>query len=143
MIHYSDFETYSDCETGKAIVCLCAGKPLEERWYPIPTLEPKAILVKTMMSTVCGSDMHTWRGKRSFPTPSIFGHEILGKIVKLGENIERDSAGNRLAEGDRVTWTIMSNCGTCYFCRNKGLPMNKDKLNLSIHLYDYFGRTIF
>jgi len=109
-------------KTGKAIVFLGAGKPLEEREYPIPEVEPGAILVKTVMSTVCGSDMHSWKGHRPFPTPSILGHEITGKIVKLGKGVDRDTAGKPLAEGDRITWTIMANCGTCFFCRMKKLP---------------------
>jgi len=28
-----------------------------------------------------------------------------------------------LKVGDRITWTIMDNCGKCYYCREKGLMM--------------------
>ncbi len=48
------------------------GKPLEQQEFPIPKiLEPGALLVKTGMATVCGSDVHTWKGRRPFPTPSM------------------------------------------------------------------------
>ena len=56
-------------DQGKAIFFLGVGQPLEARKYPLPEqLEAGAILVKIRMATVCGSDMHSWRGRRPFPT---------------------------------------------------------------------------
>ncbi len=110
-------------EIGKAIYFLGVGEPLEAREYPLPEeLEPGAILVKTRMATVCGSDMHSWRGRRPFPTPSVLGHEGVGTIVRMGAGVERDTAGRALSDGDRITWTIMAACGRCVFCRIHGLP---------------------
>jgi L-iditol 2-dehydrogenase len=107
---------------GKAIFFLGVGEPLEAREYPLPEeLEPEAILVKTKMATVCGSDMHSWRGRRPFPTPSVLGHEGVGNIIRLGDAVQRDTAGQSLAVGDRITWTIMAACGHCTFCRVHGL----------------------
>ena len=61
--------------------------------------------------------------RRTAPTPIILGHEIVGTIVELGEGVTRDSADRLLKIGDRITWTIMDNCGKCYYCREKGLMM--------------------
>ena len=109
-------------EKGTAIFFVGVGEPLEAREYPLPDrLEPEAILVKTRMATVCGSDMHSWRGRRPFPTPSVLGHEGVGDILRLGEAVKRDTAGKTLAVGDRITWTIMAACGHCSFCRVHGL----------------------
>jgi D-arabinose 1-dehydrogenase-like Zn-dependent alcohol dehydrogenase len=69
------------------------------------------------------SDLHTWLGTRSSPTPIILGHEIMGEIVELGTGVSRDSGGRPLKIGDRITWTIMDSCGKCYYCREKGLMM--------------------
>ncbi len=108
---------------GTAILFLGVGKPLAAREYPLPgELEPEAILVKTRMATVCGSDMHSWRGRRPFPTPAVLGHEGVGSIVRLGKRAIQDSTGQALAPGDRVTWTIMAACGRCVFCRDHDLP---------------------
>ena len=30
--------------------------------FPVPELEPGAILVKVTMANICGSDLHQWRG---------------------------------------------------------------------------------
>ena len=106
-----------------AIFFTGVGQPLKSREYPLPErLEPGAVLVRTRLATVCGSDMHSWRGRRPFPTPSVLGHEGVGTIVRLGEAVTRDAAGRALCEGDRVTWTIMAACGHCVFCRIHGLP---------------------
>jgi len=110
-------------QTGKAILFTGAGKPLESRKFPVPdTLEPGAILVKTALATACGSDMHTWKGRRPFPTPSVLGHEAVGIVVKLGAGVSGDTGGNPVSVGDRITWTIMSSCGACHFCRVWKLP---------------------
>ena len=110
-------------QMGKVILFMGVDKPLEERKFPLPEeLESGAILVRTTLATVCGSDMHSWQGRRPFPTPSVLGHEGIGTIVRLGPGMNRDTAGKPLAEGDRITWAIMANCGNCLFCRMKGLP---------------------
>jgi len=101
---------------------------LEIREFNLPDkIEKGAALCKVTMSTICGSDLHTINGRRNEPLPLILGHEIIGTIVALGEGLEYDGLGNKLAIGDRVTWTIMASCGNCYYCRN-GLPQKCEKL---------------
>lgn len=99
------------------------NKDLEIVEYPLPTVEKGCILVKITCCTICGSDLHTWLGRRKSPMPIILGHEIVGTIAELGEGVERDSGDRPLKVGDRITWTIMDNCGKCYHCREKGLMM--------------------
>ena len=110
-------------EDSNAIVFCGAGKPLEEKNFPIPELsnENEAI-VEISLSTVCGSDVHTWLGHRPFPTPSILGHEMVGKISKLGTHLTHDFLGNKLSIGDRITWSMTASCGNCYFCKIAKLP---------------------
>ncbi len=110
-------------KTAKAAVMTTAGKELELIEYALPQVEKGCILVKITCCTICGSDVHSWMGRRSAPTPSILGHEIVGRIVELGEGVQRDSGDRPLQVGDRITWTIMDNCGKCYFCREKDLMM--------------------
>jgi putative phosphonate catabolism associated alcohol dehydrogenase len=110
-------------KTAKAAVMTAAGKDLEIKEYPLPRVDKGCILVKITCCTICGSDVHSWTGRRSSPTPVILGHEIVGKIVELGEGVTHDSGDRSLKTGDRITWTIMDNCGKCYYCREKGLMM--------------------
>ena len=110
-------------KTAKAAVMAAAGHDLEIKAYPLPRVEKGCILVKVTCCTICGSDVHSWMGRREAPTPIILGHEIVGQIVELGEGVTHDSGDRPLKVDDRITWTIMDNCGKCYYCREKGLMM--------------------
>lgn len=110
-------------KNARAAVMTAPKRGLEIREYPLPQVDKGCILVKITCCTICGSDLHSWLGRRKVPTPIILGHEIVGKIVELGEGVAYDSGDRPLKVGDRITWTIMDNCGKCYYCREKGLPM--------------------
>ena len=65
---------------GKALVF--DGNSFELVQQALPKLGSKEILVSIEMTSVCGSDLHTYTGKRTGPSPSILGHEIIGHIVE-------------------------------------------------------------
>jgi D-arabinose 1-dehydrogenase-like Zn-dependent alcohol dehydrogenase len=108
--------------TGKAAVFFGPGKPFEIRELKLPELEPDAVLIKVSLANVCGSDLHFWRGDAPLRLPDdgwIFGHEMMGRVAKLGKNVKTDSLGRPLREGDRVAYTYFYPCGRCYVCLNK------------------------
>jgi putative phosphonate catabolism associated alcohol dehydrogenase len=107
----------------KAAVMVAPNKDLEIWEYPLSRVEKGSILVQITCCTICGSDVHSWAGRRSAPIPIILGHEIIGRVAELGEGVLHDSGDRPLQVGDRITWTITDNCGKCYYCREKGLPM--------------------
>ena len=107
----------------KAAVMTAPKEDLDIREYPLSKVEKGSILVQVTCCTICGSDVHSWAGRRSAPIPIILGHEIIGRIAELGAGVTRDSGDRPLKVGDRITWTIMDSCGKCYYCREKGLPM--------------------
>lgn len=113
--------------TGRAIV-FTGPRTFEERTYPVPEPGPGELVVEPVAVTVCGSDVHTWEGRRPYPTPAILGHEIVGRIAATGDDAPTDTGGESLAVGDRITWTIMANCGTCRPCRVRGLPQKCEAL---------------
>ena len=106
---------------------LCAvfhgpGRELELRRIPRPQPLGGEILVRVLGCTLCGSDLHTYEGRRDTPTPTILGHEIVGAIESLGDAAPAsDLAGCPLRVGDRITWSIVASCGACFYCR-RGLP---------------------
>lgn len=92
----------------------------ELRLLPIPPLPPGTALVRVLACTLCGSDVHSWAGRRAVPTPTILGHEIVGEIVAMAADLA--AAGTEpLRLGDRVVWAIVAQCGACPACR-RGLP---------------------
>ena len=99
------------------------GGDLELREYPLTLPVGGEALVRVRSCTICRSDLHTWLGTRAGPLPVILGHEIAGEIVALGSALTHDVANQPLAIGDRVTWTLHSCCGSCYYCRQHHLSM--------------------
>jgi len=74
-------------------------------------------LVRIELSTVCGSDLHTLSGRRPGPTPSVLGHETVGRVVALGPGTGcHDVRGHEVRTGDRVAVGIYAACGRCARC---------------------------
>jgi len=108
-------------ETGRAMVYRGLGHPMELTEFPVPEPEPGAILVRLTRANICGSDLHMWRGDIDLaalgqPMPVILGHEMTGTVAKLGDGVTTDSAGEPLAEGDRVVYRYFIPCGACPAC---------------------------
>jgi threonine dehydrogenase-like Zn-dependent dehydrogenase len=74
------------------------------------------------MAGICGTDVHLADGELDIPLPVILGHETVGRIERLGPQLERDWRGTPLAVGDRVAWASSVVCGECYYCRQKRQP---------------------
>ncbi|HXG05253.1 MAG TPA: alcohol dehydrogenase catalytic domain-containing protein, partial [Candidatus Binatia bacterium] len=108
--------------TARAAVFEGPGKPFVLRAYPLEEPGPGEVLVRVRMSTICGSDLHSWEGKRASPVPGILGHEILGTVAALGPGVTADLRGAPLRVGDRITWTMFVACGHCHACRVLDMP---------------------
>ncbi|KAH9912117.1 GroES-like protein [Fomitopsis serialis] len=62
---------------------------------------------------LCGSDVHILRqgwGDVAY-TPLVVGHEIVGKVVRVGPKVTEFKAGDRVGVGAKV-----GSCGTCNRC---------------------------
>ncbi len=95
------------------------GLPFEVCEMPMAATS-EAVLVRVSLSTICGSDLHTVSGRRGAEIPCILGHEIVGTVV--APTHIRSATGEVLSEGDRVTWSLTTSCGTCAYCAHRNLP---------------------
>jgi alcohol dehydrogenase len=105
------------------------GKPheLQQRTVAVPDPAPGEVLVRVLAATICGSDRHSYEGRRKVPVPTILGHEIVGRIEAVGSGFPGvDFAGKPLKVGDRITWAIVASCGKCFYCKH-GLPQKCEK----------------
>ena len=107
------------------------NQPLQIREYPTPSLESGAILAKVRLATICGSDLHTFLGRRGADAPSILGHEIVGEIVQMSAKTVEDINGETLSIGDRITWGLTTSCGDCEYC------VERDLSQKCIHSFKY------
>jgi threonine dehydrogenase-like Zn-dependent dehydrogenase len=106
---------------GRVAVLKAYGGEFELRDYPVPDPEPGAVLVRLTRAGVCGSDLHIWRGEMkdvygALPRDLTFGHEMCGRVARLGAGVSADAAGHPLREGDRVTFLYFFPCGRCPVC---------------------------
>lgn len=94
----------------KQEVMTAPGK-IEFHDIPIPELKQNDVLVKMMRIGVCGSDIHVYHGKHPYTDyPVTQGHEVSGKIEKIGSNVKN------LKPGDKVTILPQVVCDQCYPC---------------------------
>jgi L-iditol 2-dehydrogenase len=78
----------------------------------VPAIGRGELLVKVATCGICGTDLkkiHTG----SHSAPRIFGHEMVGTVVKVGEGVERFQLGERVMVFHHVP------CGECYYCRKR------------------------
>lgn len=97
----------------KAVVYKGKGEiALEDR--PIPVIkDERDAIVKVTLSSICSSDLHIKHGTVSRANENtILGHEFVGEVVEVG------SAVKKFKNGDRVSVSVETFCGTCFFCRN-------------------------
>lgn len=97
----------------------------ELREYPLPEPAPGWVLVKMLMSGICGTDKHTFQGyttqygERRLEFPIIQGHENVGVVEAIGGGGKyTDFEGVPLHPGDRVVVGANVACGECYYCRH-------------------------
>lgn len=103
--------------TRAAAAVWLGGCELEIRAFDVPEPGPGEVVVAVDLATVCGSDRHTVSGRRSSPSPSILGHEAVGRVVAVGPR-PGPTRGGSIAVGDRVVWGVTVSCGTCDRCRS-------------------------
>jgi L-iditol 2-dehydrogenase len=83
----------------------------------MPVLEEGGVLLRTLGSEVCGTDVHLWHGQLAeVPYPIIPGHVSVGEILEIGGRAT-DVDGRLLAVGDVVTFLdVYGSCGRCWTC---------------------------
>jgi alcohol dehydrogenase len=102
--------------TGRAILFHGPGRPLEAIEAEATAPQGRETLSQVTCCTLCASDLHTFTGRRTGPTPTVLGHEIVGRVAAFGPEAPRtDMRGTPLSVGDRVTWSVAASCGLCFF----------------------------
>lgn len=110
----------------KIVVFKKAGVPMEEETCAVPALKEGEVLVKNEYATLCRSDISTYLGRRIEKSPTILGHEIVGRIAALGSTV-RDAYGHELKVGQRITWAIYASDPDSEMSR-RGIPQKSPDL---------------
>lgn len=79
---------------------------------PDPSIEePGDAVVRVTKAAICGSDLHFYHGKAPLLERELIGHEGVGVVEEVGDDV------SSVKPGDRVVLAFNVVCGECWFCR--------------------------
>jgi len=101
----------------RAAVMTAPRAPLEIRTLPDPAIAPGGVLLETLASEVCGTDVHLHHGRLAgVPYPIVPGHVSVGRILEAPA-VTHDALGVPVRAGDTVTfYDVHGTCGACWHC---------------------------
>lgn len=100
-------------EMAKTLV-FTGEKQIELREYPIPEVSDDKVLVKVDACAICTWEQRVYTGVKKVEYPFIGGHEMVGRIVKMGKNVDQ----RQWKEGDFVAVGVTLPCKNCYQCKS-------------------------
>lgn len=99
----------------KALVKLKPEPGIELMEVPKPRLGHNDVLIKIRKTALCGTDMHIYRwdtwAQKIVTVPLTIGHEFVGEIVEIGEDVQQFKLGDRVSGEGHLA------CGICRNCR--------------------------
>jgi L-iditol 2-dehydrogenase len=87
---------------------------LEIESVAVPEIDPGDILVRVRAALTCGTDVKVFRRgyhARMIVPPALFGHELAGDIVRVGDKVTRFRVGQRVVAANSAP------CNQCFYCR--------------------------
>jgi len=99
----------------KALVKSKAGKGLWMEDVSVPELGVNDVKIKIRQTAICGTDLHIYKwddwASQAIKIPTIIGHEYVGEIAEIGEEVTDFKIGERVTGEGHIV------CGHCRNCR--------------------------
>ncbi|MGS2719507.1 L-threonine 3-dehydrogenase [Paraglaciecola aestuariivivens] len=97
-----------------------------------PEVGHNDLLIKIHKTAICGTDMHIYQwddwAKETIPVPMVVGHEYVGEVVEIGQEVAGFAIGDRVSGEGHITCGHCRNCraGRRHLCRNTtGVGVNR------------------
>lgn len=97
-----------------------------------PDVGHNDVLIKIKKTAICGTDIHIWKwddwAQKTIPVPMHVGHEYVGEIVAVGQEVRGFQIGDRVSGEGHITCGFCRNCraGRRHLCRNTvGVGVNR------------------
>jgi threonine 3-dehydrogenase len=98
-----------------------------------PEVGHNDVLIRIRKTAICGTDVHIWKwddwAQKTIPVPMHVGHEYVGEIVAMGQEVRGFAVGDRVSGEGHITCGFCRNCraGRRHLCRNtKGVGVNRE-----------------
>jgi threonine 3-dehydrogenase len=99
---------------------------------PRPEVGHNDVLIRIKKTAICGTDIHIWKwdewAQKTIPVPMHVGHEYVGEIVDMGQEVRGFALGDRVSGEGHITCGFCRNCraGRRHLCRNtSGVGVNR------------------
>ena len=99
------------------VVQMTDVRELTLKEFEVPKPEKGALVMENIRSNICGSDVHAWEGHHVLRN-HVVGHEMVGRILELGEGVTTDYASDPVKVGDRIVPCYYITCQKCKACAN-------------------------
>jgi threonine 3-dehydrogenase len=116
----------------KALVKSKAAPGLWLEDVPKPQAGIDDVLIRVLRTAICGTDVHIYKwdawAQKTIPVPMTVGHEFVGEIVAVGENVETYHPGQIVSGEGHIVCGRCRNCmaGRRHLCRNtQGVGVNR------------------
>ncbi|MEA4890804.1 MAG: L-threonine 3-dehydrogenase [Clostridiaceae bacterium] len=118
------------------MLALVKEKPEPGLWLrqvPVPVPGKNDVLIKIRKTSICGTDVHIYKwdewARQTIPVGITIGHEFVGEIVELGENVVGFERGERVSGEGHIVCGACRNClaGRRHLCKNtSGIGVNRN-----------------
>jgi threonine 3-dehydrogenase len=116
----------------KALVKKEAREGLWLDEVPVPEIGINDVLIQILRTGICGTDVHIYNwdawSKRTIPIPLVIGHEFVGRVVAVGDNVKDFHIGDVVSGEGHVVCGRCRNClaGRRHLCKEtKGVGVNR------------------
>ena len=116
----------------KSLVKAKAEKGIWLQDTPEPEVGHNDLLIKIRKTAICGTDMHIYNwdewSQKTIPVPMVVGHEYVGEVVGMGQEVKGFKVGDRVSGEGHITCGHCRNCraGRVHLCRNtEGVGVNR------------------
>ena len=100
---------------------------------PKPEVGHNDLLIKIRKTAICGTDVHIYNwdewAQNTIPVPMVVGHEYVGEVVDMGQEVRGFEVGDRVSGEGHITCGHCRNCraGRVHLCRNTtGVGVNRE-----------------
>lgn len=103
---------------------------LDEILLPVPAPAPDELLIRTLATTICTSDLNDMRENPfQMPLPRVLGHEGAGIVVGVGDAVSEYQVGERVTAHPVIPCLQCPSCrrGLMHLCEQMGhLALDRD-----------------
>ena len=114
----------------KALSKLKAEEGIWMTDVPVPELGHNDLLIKIRKTAICGTDVHIYNwdewSQKTIPVPMVVGHEYVGEVVGIGQEVKGFKIGDRVSGEGHIT------CGHCRNCHTGNIQWCKHHVGVGV-----------